>query len=70
VVEKEIEKPIDTHNVGVKLDKVEDLALRGVDDITAEEAASVVLGKGKQLFLWRTVRMLELFINLHYFFML
>jgi hypothetical protein len=70
VVEKEMEKLIDTCNVGVKLDKVEELAQQRVVDITVEEAASVVLGKGKQLFLCKSVRMIELFITLHYFFIL
>jgi hypothetical protein len=54
-----MEKPIDTLNVGIKLDKVEELAQQRVVDITVEEAASVVMGKGKQLFLCRIVRMIE-----------
>jgi hypothetical protein len=46
----EKEKPIDTRNIGVKLDKVEELPQLALVDITVEEGASLLLGKGKKLF--------------------
>lgn len=45
VLEKE--KPADTCNLGVKLDKAEELPQAAMVDITAEDTVSLVLGKGK-----------------------
>jgi hypothetical protein len=42
VVEKETENPIETRNIGVKLDKVEELPQQPLVDITIEKAAYLV----------------------------
>ena len=56
VVQKEMEKPIDTCNIGLKFNAVKELAQEGVVDIAVEKVALVVLGKSKQLFLCKRVR--------------